>query len=100
MWMVWEERESRKHGAGGFTLTELLVVVSIICLLMSLSLPALTQAHRQAEQIHCLANEHQLMLAWLLYAPDYDDKLCRADSWTSPPQVVSPLGRCPALQDG
>jgi prepilin-type N-terminal cleavage/methylation domain-containing protein/prepilin-type processing-associated H-X9-DG protein len=79
-----EERASSKRGPGGFTLVELLVVVSIICLLMSLSLPALTQAHRQAEQVHCLANEHQLMLAWLLYAPDHDDELCPPDSWTSP----------------
>ncbi len=68
---------------GGFTLVELLVVVAIICLLMSLSLPALTQARRQAEQVHCLANEHQLMLAWLLYAPDHDDRLCRPDFWTA-----------------
>jgi len=65
----------------GFTLVELLVVVSIICLLMSLSLPALTQARRQAEQVHCLANQHQLMLAWLLYAPDHDDELCPPDGW-------------------
>jgi len=67
----------------GFTLAELLVVVSIICVLMSLSLPALTQARRQAEQVHCLANQHQLMLAWLLYAPDHDDRLCPPDSWTA-----------------
>lgn len=67
----------------GFTLAELLVVVSIICVLMSLSLPALTQARRQAEQVHCLANQHQLMLAWLLYAPDHDDRLCRPESWTA-----------------
>ncbi|MDY0355130.1 MAG: type II secretion system protein [Sedimentisphaerales bacterium] len=68
---------------GGFTLVELLVVVAIICLLMSLSLPALNQAHRQAEQVHCLANQRQLMLAWLLYAPDHDDRLCTPNTWTS-----------------
>ena len=61
---------------GGFTLAELLVVVCLICLLMSLSLPALTEAERRGEQIHCLANQHELMLAWLLYATDHDDRLC------------------------
>jgi prepilin-type N-terminal cleavage/methylation domain-containing protein/prepilin-type processing-associated H-X9-DG protein len=67
----------------GFTLVELLVVVSIICLMMSLLLPTLTRAQRQGEQIHCLANQHQLLLGWLLYAPDHDDKLCKPESYRS-----------------
>lgn len=76
-------RETGQLHRRGFTLAELLVVVSIICVLVSLSLPALTQARRQAEQVHCLANQHQLMLAWLLYAPDHDDRVCPPDSWTA-----------------
>ncbi len=98
-----QQRESRKPRYAGFTLTELLVVVSIICLLMSLSLPALTQAHRQAEQVHCLANQHQLMLAWLLYAPDHDDELCPPNSWTArlQPYVRSEdVMRCKTDDDG
>ncbi len=67
----------------GFTLTELLVVVSIICLVMSVLLPSLNHAQRRGEQIHCLANQHQLVLAWLLYAPDHEDKLCPAESYAS-----------------
>lgn len=80
---VGKRRKTGRFRRGGFTLVELLVVVAIICLLMSLSLPALNQAHRQAEQVHCLANQRQLMLAWLLYAPDHDDKLCTPNTWTS-----------------
>jgi prepilin-type N-terminal cleavage/methylation domain-containing protein/prepilin-type processing-associated H-X9-DG protein len=76
-------RERKELRRRGFTLAELLVVVSIICLLVSLSLPALTQAQRQAEQVHCLANEHQLVLAWLLFAAEHDDRLCRSEAWTS-----------------
>jgi len=67
----------------GFTLIELLVVVSLICLLMSLLLPSLTRAQKQAEQVHCLANQHQLLLGWLLYAPDHDDGLFRPQSYRS-----------------
>lgn len=78
-----DKRKSGELRHRGFTLVELLVVVSIICLLVSMSLPALTQAHRQAEQVHCLANQRQLTLAWLLYAPDHDDRLCPPESWTA-----------------
>lgn len=78
-----DRREAGRFGRCGFTLVELLVVISIICLLVSLSLPALTQAQRQAEQVHCLANQHQLMLAWLMFADEHDDKLCNPQSWDS-----------------
>jgi prepilin-type processing-associated H-X9-DG protein/prepilin-type N-terminal cleavage/methylation domain-containing protein len=61
----------------GFTLVELLVVVSIISLMMALLLPSLTRAQKQGEQIHCLANQHQLHLAWTLFSTDNDDRLCR-----------------------
>jgi prepilin-type N-terminal cleavage/methylation domain-containing protein len=73
---------SRKRPRG-FTLTELLVVVSIICLLMSLLLPSLTHAQKEGEQAHCLANQHQLMLAWVQYAIDHDDLLFDSDLLTS-----------------
>jgi prepilin-type processing-associated H-X9-DG protein len=43
----------------------------------------LNRAQRQGEQIHCLANQHQLLLAWLLYAPDHDDMLCSPQRFTS-----------------
>jgi len=56
-----------------FTLTELLVVISIICLMMSLLLPALTRAQRQGEQAHCLANQHQVALAWHQHVAEHDD---------------------------
>jgi prepilin-type processing-associated H-X9-DG protein/prepilin-type N-terminal cleavage/methylation domain-containing protein len=63
-----------------FTLAELLVVVSIICLMMSFLLPSLNRVQKQAEQVHCLANLHQLYLAWTLHNAASDDQLC-------PPEV-------------
>jgi len=54
----------------GFTLVELLVVISIIALLIALLLPALTQAHRRAADMQCMFNMHQCHIALNAYAAD------------------------------
>lgn len=59
----------------GFTLIELLVVVSIIALLVSILLPALSKARRQAKVVVCLSNQHSIYVAVVLYANDYRDFL-------------------------
>jgi prepilin-type N-terminal cleavage/methylation domain-containing protein/prepilin-type processing-associated H-X9-DG protein len=55
------------RGSGGFTLTELLVVIGLIALLVSLLMPALGQARAAARTTGCLSNLRQMGTAWTMY---------------------------------
>lgn len=56
----------------GFTLMELLIVVSLIMLLAVLLLPALETAGAQARAARCLSNLNQVFKAMKLYSVTYD----------------------------
>ena len=62
----------RRHG---FTLVELLIVISIIALLASLLLPGLTRAREYAYFTRCKSNLRQISIGFLLYAGNSNGRL-------------------------
>lgn len=63
-----------------FTLAELMVSVSIIAILMSVLIPALSNTREVARNVRCQANLRQIGNAIRLYADDYRGKLMPMDT--------------------
>ncbi|MEN6386643.1 MAG: prepilin-type N-terminal cleavage/methylation domain-containing protein [Phycisphaerales bacterium] len=73
----------------GFTLVELLVVISIIALLLAVLLPSLNKAKLQASAIVCSFHVRTLSTAWCLYANENREKIVGAHTWLGGPATVS-----------
>jgi prepilin-type N-terminal cleavage/methylation domain-containing protein/prepilin-type processing-associated H-X9-DG protein len=59
----------------GFSLMELMVVVSLFTILAAILFPILAQATEKGRQSQCLSNVRQIGQALLTYAQDYDETL-------------------------
>jgi prepilin-type N-terminal cleavage/methylation domain-containing protein len=64
-------RKRRRFEARAFTLIELLVVVSIIALLISILLPSLSSARKQAKAVVCQTNVRSLSTAMFTYYTEW-----------------------------
>jgi len=62
-----------RGGASGFSLVELLMVISILSLLVTMLLPSLMNARRLAQKVICLNNMRSVGSAAMLYAADNKD---------------------------
>ncbi|MFC1634744.1 type II secretion system protein [Planctomycetota bacterium] len=96
------------HYVSGFTLIEILVVISVIALLMGISVPALSRVREQAKRTKCLSNVRQLQIALQLYADSYENRVPPRDYeagavWVDrlePYYRDRKLLRCPSDQRG
>ncbi len=75
-----------------FTLIELLVVIAIIALLIGILLPALASARSSARTVREMAAAQQLMVAYTLYANDFNGSVIQG---TLPSDMVAVPGRAP-----
>jgi prepilin-type N-terminal cleavage/methylation domain-containing protein/prepilin-type processing-associated H-X9-DG protein len=76
----------------GFTLVELLVVISIIALLLAVLMPALSKAREMGKAIVCKSRLNQIGLATMLYVEDNSGYYpCgKMWNWTAPGNILPP----------
>jgi prepilin-type N-terminal cleavage/methylation domain-containing protein len=72
----------------GFSLVELLVVISVIALLVGLLLPALRGGREAARTTVCLSNQRSLVSAWALYANSHAGRTLPLADQPDPSQIV------------
>jgi len=65
-------RRRIERNGRGFSLIELLVVISIVALLIAILLPSLQSARDAAESVNCVSNSRQWVIALTTYSYDND----------------------------
>jgi prepilin-type N-terminal cleavage/methylation domain-containing protein/prepilin-type processing-associated H-X9-DG protein len=83
-----------------FTLVELLVVIGIISVLISILLPTLAGARKNAQKVQCLSNLRQIGMAFQTYAADNKGSYPVASAWNVMGKVgTQRLGGSPYYDD-
>ncbi|MBC7805177.1 MAG: type II secretion system protein [Akkermansiaceae bacterium] len=72
----------RTRKPAAFTMTELLVVITIIAMLVASLFPVFNAARRRGLRTTCLSNERQVGMALLQYTTEYDDHLFSPNGYT------------------
>jgi prepilin-type N-terminal cleavage/methylation domain-containing protein/prepilin-type processing-associated H-X9-DG protein len=78
----------------GFTLVELLVVISIIGLLAGLAIPAISGARASADKAKCVGNLKQLVTVTLSIATDNNGKILNWNNNNNPPWHWDEIWEC------
>jgi prepilin-type N-terminal cleavage/methylation domain-containing protein len=94
--------------ARGFTIVELLTVVSIVAIVTAIAVPVITSALSQAKQATCISHLKQIGSGILLYVQDHDQRLPHLPSidrpvtgepaqrvWLRPYVLSDAVFRCP-----
>lgn len=95
-------KHKRHTDLSGFTIVELLVVISIIAVLMALLFPAFQRARENSYQAHCMSNLHQIGMAVQMYKQDekyYPSSLTHLVSTAAINQAVVAAGGDPLKAD-
>ena len=72
---VWIMRNGYSKDKSAFTLIELLVVISIIALLLSILMPALSKVKEKGKQVVCASQMRQWVIACNTFAASNDDAI-------------------------
>ena len=76
----------------GFTLTELLVVITIIAILGAIMYPVILRAKESSKMATCLSNCRQIGIAFLMYMQEAEDTMPMMDSaWSTTAEADNDL---------
>ncbi len=66
---------NRIQRVAAFTLVELLVVIGLIAVLISMLLPVLAKVRGAAQEVVCMSNQKQIMMAFLIFSTEHQGHL-------------------------